>query len=89
MPLFIIDSVFIDRDIEFIPYGINHKSLRPTPNIITAAAQKWDLHSRGAEPGIRTRACRTAKDDELLFGYAAPYYSFLYEISRFSSTEKT
>ncbi len=42
-----------DTHIEFIKYGINHKSLRPTPSIFTAAAQKRDLHSRGAEPGIK------------------------------------
>jgi hypothetical protein len=86
-----IDCIFIDRDIEFITYGINHKLLRPTPNIFTAAAQKRDLHSRGAEPGESNPGPAVQpKLTNYYLSYAAPYYySFLYEISRFSSTEKT
>ncbi len=70
MPLFMTDCIFIDRDIEFITYGINHKSLRPTPNILSSllllrrgisivGVPRWGNRTRGA--------CHTAKGDELLF----------------------
>jgi hypothetical protein len=52
MPLFMIDCTFKSFIDSHRVYNVLYKLLRPTPNIFTAAAQKRDLHSRGAEPGI-------------------------------------
>ncbi len=91
MPLFMIDCIFIDRDIEFITYGINHKSLRPTLSIssLVLLRRGMDLQSRGAEPGIEPWG--PALQQKLMhyyLSYAAPYYFFCMKYP-VSLTEKT